>query len=183
MEHSNEEREEKRSNKRKKWTIIGVVAAVAVVAGVGFFVWHEQPSFCNAICHQPMDSYVEGYYAKDQRLLASVHEGADVTCLECHEPTLSEQIVEGITWATGDYEVPLEQRSFDDGFCLNSACHDASRASLAQATDHLKYNPHADYHEVLACGDCHKVHEQSVLECSQCHSDAYVPEGWASYGN
>ena len=43
--------------KKKKWPIVvGVVVAVLVVAGAGFWVWHEQPSFCNAICHTPMDA-------------------------------------------------------------------------------------------------------------------------------
>lgn len=172
----------KRVKSHKRWILVGVVCAIVVVAGAGFWVWHEQPSFCNVICHQPMDSYVEGYYAQDPTLLASVHEGADVTCLGCHEPTISEQLAEGVTWATGGYEVPLEQRSFDEGFCLNEACHDTSREGLADATSHLKYNPHADFHEVLDCGDCHKVHEQSVLECSQCHSDAPIPDNWAAYG-
>ena len=33
--------------KKKKWPIVvGVVVAVLVVAGAGFWVWHEQPSFC-----------------------------------------------------------------------------------------------------------------------------------------
>ena len=41
--------------------ILGVVAVVIVAAGAGFFVWHEQPTFCNAICHTPMDAYVETY--------------------------------------------------------------------------------------------------------------------------
>ena len=36
-------------NKRKLAGIIGVVAAVVVVAGAGFMVWHDQPNFCNAI--------------------------------------------------------------------------------------------------------------------------------------
>ena len=39
----------------------GVVAVVVVVAAIGAFVWHEQPSFCNAICHTPMDGYLETY--------------------------------------------------------------------------------------------------------------------------
>ena len=52
--------------KKKKWPIVvGVVVAVLVVAGAGFWVWHEQPSFCNAICHSPMDKYVETYGAGD----------------------------------------------------------------------------------------------------------------------
>ena len=42
----------------------GVIAAVVVVAGIGAFVWHEQPSFCNAICHTPMDGYLETYEAE-----------------------------------------------------------------------------------------------------------------------
>ena len=35
---------------RKRWPIaVAVVAVVLVVAGVGFTVWHSQPTFCNAI--------------------------------------------------------------------------------------------------------------------------------------
>ena len=42
--------------KSRKWPItVAVLAVVAAVAGGGFWVWHEQPSFCNAICHTPMD--------------------------------------------------------------------------------------------------------------------------------
>ena len=40
---------------KRGWIVAGAVAAVIVVAGAGFWVWHEQPSFCNAICHSPMD--------------------------------------------------------------------------------------------------------------------------------
>ena len=48
--------------KGKKWPIVvGVVAVVLIAAGAGFWVWHEQPSFCNAICHTPMDEYLETY--------------------------------------------------------------------------------------------------------------------------
>ncbi len=50
---------------KKRTIVIGVVAVVLVAAGVGFWVWHEQPSFCSAICHTPMDSYGETY---DQEL-------------------------------------------------------------------------------------------------------------------
>ena len=74
---------------------MGVVAVVMVAAGVGFWTWHEQPSFCNAICHEPMDNYVEGYF-NDATLMANTHKKrADVTCLECHEAKLSEQVAEG----------------------------------------------------------------------------------------
>ena len=40
---------------------MGVVAVVLIAAGAGFWVWHEQPSFCNAICHTPMDQYNATY--------------------------------------------------------------------------------------------------------------------------
>ena len=43
--------------KRARAAIIaGVTAAIIIVAGAGFWVWHEQPSFCGAICHTPMDN-------------------------------------------------------------------------------------------------------------------------------
>lgn len=46
---------------KKKWPIVvGVVAVVLIAAGAGFWVWHEQPSFCAAICHTPMDASTVG---------------------------------------------------------------------------------------------------------------------------
>ena len=46
----------------RKWPIVvGVVVVVLIAAGAGFWVWHEQPSFCAAICHTPMDEYLETY--------------------------------------------------------------------------------------------------------------------------
>ena len=109
--------------KKKKWPIVvGVVVAVLVVAGAGFWVWHEQPSFCNAICHTPMDAYLPTYESEinqpgvdkwgnevsnSNAMLAPLHRAAadNATCLTCHVPTLSEQIGEGMSWITGSYEV------------------------------------------------------------------------------
>lgn len=167
---------------RTRALAIGGVLVVLVLVGAGLWNWHEQPSFCNSVCHQPMDPYVEGYYSKDPGKLAAVHEGAEITCLDCHKPTIAQQAGEAASWLSGGYALPLEQRSFDDGFCLNPACHDLDRSDLAEATDHLKYNPHSDYHETLACGECHKAHEASVLECSRCHGDALIPDNWRVYG-
>lgn len=142
MENETKQASEKRPRSKKKAGIVaGVVAAVVVVAGAGFYVWHEQPSFCNAICHIPMDAYVESYldgeYDKygvaleseeaKNGMLAYMHghslTGQSVDCLGCHVPTLQEQISEGIGWVTGGYEVipqnlqgqwPLATRSLDD---------------------------------------------------------------------
>lgn len=116
---------------KKKWPIVvGVVAVVLVAAGAGFFVWHEQPSFCNAICHTPMDAYVETYidgshdkYGNElteesdkMAMLAYYHghnDGETTNCLGCHVPTLGEQITEGLHWVTGSYEVAGENKTGD----------------------------------------------------------------------
>ena len=50
-----DERTAKLARRKKRGIVVGVIVAVIVVAGAGFWVWHEQPSFCNAICHSPMD--------------------------------------------------------------------------------------------------------------------------------
>ena len=105
----------------KRGAIIGgVIAAVVVVAGIGAFVWHEQPSFCNAICHTPMDGYLETYEATPGQasedkwgnkvadasgMLSTVHRtnSSNATCLSCHQPVLSEQVTEGMEWISGNY--------------------------------------------------------------------------------
>lgn len=105
--------------RRKRGIVIGVVAAVVVVAGAGLLVWHEQPSFCAAICHTPMDAYYETYAdgsvdklgnqidaTAQTSMLSFEHKNInDITCLGCHVPTLGEQVSEGIDWLTGDYAV------------------------------------------------------------------------------
>ncbi len=170
--------------KKKTMVVISIVAAVVVVAGVGFFVWHEQPSFCNAVCHVPMDDYVEGYYSTDASVLASTHAQGKVTCLGCHEANLGEQVAEGVVWVSGSYSVPLEKRDFaSEENCLSSGCHNMSREELTQKTANLPRNPHdwsmhgsIDY----ACGDCHSIHDQQVDQCAGCHGDIELAQGWTA---
>ncbi len=122
--------------KGKKWPIItGVVIVVLIAAGAGFWVWHEQPSFCNAICHTPMDQYnvtydqepgVEGVdkwgntvedtssmLAVTHRTASMLETGEGATCMSCHSPVISQQMEEGMKWVTGDYTYPLEERDAD----------------------------------------------------------------------
>ena len=91
--------------KRKRLGItFGCIAVVLVVAGAGSMVWHEQPSFCNAICHTPMDGYLETYEAEPGQaatdkwgnqvadasgMLSAVHRTNDssATCLSCPSPS------------------------------------------------------------------------------------------------
>ena len=207
-----------KKSKKKLGIIAGVVAAVIVVAGAGFWVWHETPGFCGAICHTPMDPYLATYEEEPAEgamdkygntvdgstMLAAVHRvDGEATCLSCHEPTLSQQIGEGIAWVTGGYEAVenatygavITERSTSqltealgknyDEFCLNEACHELlDREGLGKMTSHLPYNYHdqsaAPHGEIAECGDCHKAHTQSVVKCSQCHT-VDVPEGWLTY--
>lgn len=158
--------------KKKKFIIVGVVAVVLVAAGAGFMVWHEQPTFCNAICHTPMDAYVETYVdgstdaygnelASDQEknsMMAYMHGKYKLAnCLDCHVPTIGEQVTEGMHWITGNYEVLgqnkvgdtiLAERSTDDlvkarnldsgnEFCSNSKCHSGSGDHGTMTRDEL----------------------------------------------
>jgi hypothetical protein len=202
--------------KKGKGKLIVLIAILVVLAagGGGFWIWHEQPSFCNAICHTPMDPYnatydaVPGAATVDKwdnavsdasAMLAVTHREAGEGCLDCHVPTIGEQLSEGLSWVTGDYWFPLSQRTLadltsarklqPDDFCLKSGCHHEaddgtvldSREALLAATDQYIRNPHKPQHGVNDCGDCHNAHRASVNFCSQCHKDAPLPDGWLDY--
>ena len=187
---------------------LGVAAAIVVVAGAGFMVWHEQPSFCNAICHAPQDPLNATYDANSGEagvdkwgnpveamgdLLVVAHkENGDLVCLDCHKATMGQQITEGVLWVSGNFDYPLDERTLTDlnkyvkndsanEFCLNESCHNMSYEDLAKTTaSYGEYNPHVteDRHQELECGDCHKSHRQSVMACSRCHDEVTTPEGW-----
>lgn len=207
-----------RKKKKKLGVAVGVAATVVVVAGAGLLVWHDQPSFCGAICHTPMDAYYDTYengtadkYSNEldeqaaSSMLAHVHKDAGATCVDCHVPTLGEQVTEGLSWVAGSYEVAgsnasgqavLETRALSDlveargideeQFCLNDACHVGddgavlTREGLVKLTEGLDedYNPHLKKHGEVPCSNCHKAHTQSVNYCTSCHSGAPIPEGW-----
>ena len=198
------------SSKRpsKKWPIVvGVVVAVLVVAGADMWVWHGQPSFCGAICHTPMAEYLETYEStpgqpsvdkadnevtNSSAMLAVSHKDVDGdTCLDCHVPTMDEQISEGMNWLTGNYYAPLEERSLTElgeargntgeQFCLNDACHTEFREDLEQLTSDMgSINPHKAQHGEMDCGYCHKAHRASVMQCAGRHEGAQVPDGWVT---
>ena len=194
--------------KKKRLVVVGVIAAVVVVAGAGFWIWHEQPSFCGSICHTPMAEYVDTYdqeadvagvdkygnaVENTSGMLAVTHRVEGENCLSCHVSTLGEQVSEGMNWVSGNYTYPLDERATSDlteargldadEFCLNGDCHDVTnREELIAATSDLEFNPHESQHGEIACTDCHKAHRASVMICAQCHDDeAEVPEGWVVY--
>ncbi len=198
----------------KRWPIItGLVVVILVAAGAGMLVWHEEPSFCGAICHTPMDAYLATYESEPgvegvdkwgkvvtntSSMLSVTHDAHGKDCLDCHVPTIGEQINEGIKWVSGDYTFPLTERTLSDlteargleadQFCLNDSCHHLSddgtviktRDDLEAATSDLVRNPHDDQHQDFDCGTCHKAHRSSVMYCSTCHADSEIPAGWVS---
>jgi hypothetical protein len=163
----------KRNKRRKALAIICTTVVVLIGVGTGFFVWHATPDFCNAICHSPMDTYVEGYYSQDSSLLVTAHAQNDLTCLSCHETTVEQQIAELQQWVSGDFRDPMLKRGMDNGFCLREGCHDLTTDELSASTSALSFNPHDwSFHEVSNCGGCHSVHGQSTLTCTSCHGTA-----------
>jgi nitrate reductase cytochrome c-type subunit len=181
---------------------------VVLIGGVGvtYLVTHEDPHFCNFICHTPMDKYVESYDNNipvaatkttfNGTLGVVLHKDADVNCLKCHVPTMSEQINEGIHWLTGDYEldedgslsniklVTPSNKELKEGetdgvaFCLREGCHtEKTLADLEAATASEKRNPHTMPHGKVDCYQCHKMHEASTNYCVSCHSDAPKMKG------
>ena len=199
----------KKSIKKRVGITVGVVAVVLIVAIAGMWSWHEKPSFCGTVCHTPMASYLETYeqpvnsegvdkygnpVSNTSTMLAAYHGAMRFDCLDCHKPTLNQQVSEGIAWITGDYQYPLEERSVaelgepsgmgSDEMCLNESCHNLTRDDLYNltASENSIYNPHWAHHETLDCGTCHKAHGQSVMYCTKCHAQAVVPDGWLSMG-
>lgn len=172
--------------KKHRWPIaLGVVVVVLAGMGGGFWVWHEQPSFCNAICHEPMDNYVDGYY-HDTSLLANAHEREEVSCLKCHETNVDQQVAEGISWIRGDYAVDTagnieaKRVTADTNMCAQSACHNFDKVIAATENwgGQIGVNPHSSHQGIaIDCSNCHGVHGESYLFCNTCH-DYALPANW-----
>ncbi|HBT95565.1 MAG TPA: hypothetical protein DEB24_05545 [Coriobacteriia bacterium] len=240
-EEVSETPEEKPKKKRSlKFKILMVAIIVVAVLGVAggsvYLIFHDNPNFCNAVCHTPMDPYVESYLegtsvnANEKNLTADLSvvfhknqqaNGKDILCVTCHDSGIIENMREGVAWVTGSYELPLEMHlssaqgvgdKYGVEFCLKSGCHtnDAGQPiedakALQASTADEKVNPHLMsapseidqmQHEkyyveggLLDCSSCHQTHEQSVMLCTECHSEgldgeariATVPEGWLTF--
>lgn len=179
----------KKGNHRKGWMIFGIVVAVVVVLVIAGVIWHNQPSFCSAMCHTPMDTYYESYASDSSTALAKAHADAGYTCLDCHEAKLSEQMTEGLAYVTNNLNIDQDGYLLDsdvnvDGDAICLSCH--TKASIVAMTVDFEgntgYNVH-DNHQVaqdgLDCESCHSMHGTQTLSCTGCH-DLNVPEGWES---
>lgn len=178
----------RKSAGRRRLVVLGVIFAVLVCAGIGGWIWHEQPSFCNAFCHVPMDAYYATYTAEldlptvdkygnsvsdSAAMLAVTHRVEGEDCLACHVPTIGEMVSEGLSWVPGNYYFPLSERNLsdltaarkidDDKFCLNDDCHHvASDGSAIKTRDDLT---------AATAGLGFNVHDPHHDEyaCSDCH--------------
>lgn len=179
-----------KKSRKKIGVIVGVIAVVLVAAGASLWVWHEQPSFCGAICHTPMDNYLATYEAEPGQpttdkwgnevadassMLAPVHRTEDgATCLTCHEPVMSQQISEGLNWVSGNYMFPLNERTTDqigepvgknsDELCLNESCHHVTDDGTELKTRDDLIAATAD----MSTYNPHEAHHME-LECGTCH--------------
>ena len=173
--------------KSKKGAILAIVVGVIAVLGIGFYVWHNTPGFCSAICHEPMDPYVEGISSGNRGMLSVVHVDNKVSCLGCHEAKFTEQVSEAMAWISDDFTTTADgmiyptQDFASEEFCARSGCHDMAEVTAKTAGfegNAAQYNPHSSHQDLaLDCGDCHKAHSTSVLVCNDCHA-LTAPEGW-----
>lgn len=200
----------KKKKGKKKW-VIGAIVVVIVAVGVGMWIWHNDPSFCNnPVCHNTMDPYVQTLYQQDgekgvdkwgnevsnsHAMLAVTHASNDLACLDCHVPSLGQQVGEVMTQLSGNYSLPLKEVDLiglmtnsnhvsdtgrGDEFCLQPGCHDVTRQELTALTANLAFNPHSWQHKMNTCSECHKSHRASTITCTDCHVAAknILPAGW-----
>jgi len=176
-----------RKSHKKLWIALAAVTVAVVAAVFGFLAWHEQPRFCNAVCHSPMDPYVENYYSENRALTVVAHRLSAVSCLDCHESELSQQVDEALKWLTGDYSDPLSLRRFGTiEYCFQ--CHDDDDKGTGVDWDEIVMetasyqgsgrNPHDNHLGSINCYTCHSMHRGSKLYCTQCHDNIRTPETW-----
>ena len=159
------------------WLMIASVLVVgATVAGVSLWEYHEQPDFCGAACHL-MDPYLASYHGHGADLLANTHADEGITCLDCHEPTMEQQVQELVTYVKGDYRQPLKERKFDNEWCFRCKEHGSYEELVERTKDYSEtltadgeaVNPHnpqvgmENAEDELPCYSCHKVHQESLL--------------------
>jgi len=160
--------------KRKNWVVVGMAVVIIAIAGVAMWNYHEQPQFC-AMCHV-MQPYLASW--ESSAFLARTHAEEDIACLDCHEPTVQQQVEELIKNVTKNYETPLRERKFPQEECLE--CHEhGSYTELAQRTSDLERNPHDSHYGEMECHICHNVHRVSEDYCAPCHGPTVMGPEWA----
>ena len=154
-----------------------VAISLIILIGVAAFAMKQVEAYPNiacAPCHV-MEPYVEGYNSGE--LLAHKHAQADVTCIDCHENTISDKIGETWQYVTDDFDDPPYKRKFDNAMCLK--CHAIN--DIKVKTNYGQENPHDSHLGDLVCADCHKMHNKSKTACAECHTFDFMkklPAEW-----
>ncbi|MDO4290076.1 MAG: cytochrome c3 family protein [Eggerthellaceae bacterium] len=172
-------------------TAVVVFVAIFVAAGMAFWTWHEEPSFCAAICHDPMDEYLEGYeqasgvagrdkwgneVSNTNAMMAVTHAAAGEDCLSCHVPSLGQQVGELGLFVSGNFYDPLDEVTLNalqvnsgnaegsgDQFCLKSGCHVSSDGTEITTREAL-----TQVTEDRAFNP-HRWSQHGDIPCSSCH--------------
>jgi cytochrome c nitrite reductase small subunit len=176
--------------RRNIWAIVGVVGVVIIIAGVALWNYHEQPQFC-ATCHV-MKPYLESWQGSDSRdLLAHDHAQEGVLCLDCHEPTLEQQVQEVVLYVKGEFSNPLKGRKYPLDTCLNCHLpheHTSYQEIIERTQDYLvdgnEINPHGTHLGQEECYRCHRMHKESlgITYCYSCHHERTLANDCSSSG-
>ena len=181
--------------KHKKAVVAVVIVAVLVVAGIGFNIWHEQPSFCQTMCHientyvsnysQPQNSVGTDKYgntvSNTNAMMAVLHSHTnasakpEIVCVDCHVPNNFELAHDGMNYVTGNYVYPRNERSDDDlmkwdnkdgtQFCVNENCH----AYLRGADGKVDRDKLEQSTQRMDFNPHSQHHEGIEMTCTECH--------------
>jgi nitrate/TMAO reductase-like tetraheme cytochrome c subunit len=163
----------------QKKVVYAILVLVLIAAGgmAAMAKVSDQPEFC-ASCHN-MQKYYDSWH--DGKLLASSHGKAGVKCHDCHTASMAQQIEEGISYITNDYDDPMKKRQFPNENCTK--CHDMDKvkAKTVFADKKGPVNPHDAHVGEQNCYECHSMHQESLLSCTECHTPQWMnklPDYW-----
>ena len=190
-------------------TIIGILAVLGIGFGIWHGTVHFCGAICHTPMDSYVAGYnaEKGTMLINKHAVQQDKNGKDIKCLTCHPGDMATNIHQATAWVSGNYPYKEDTgqvgvrygfASYDnsgittnDGFCINDACHTIDQLEVVNnIEEYQKYQPHSIYMGMdecgnhmgqLDCGNCHRMHEPSVMYCTQCHEDAPVPAGWVAY--
>jgi hypothetical protein len=151
-----------------RWAGIGFVPVVLLVAGFAGWQYHQTPGFC-ALCHL-MDPYLQSWTGErvsetdGEPLLVKLHADEGDVCLDCHEPTLQQQVEELWMYLRDEYRDPPRERKFSKEECLK--CHEhASREELIELTQdyEIQFNVTGEFLKRLEAQDKYRLGEEGPI--------------------
>lgn len=165
------------------WVLAGLTGLSLLVSLAGWFYFWPPLSGGDASGEQCTRCHVVEPYLEDMNnpeWLVHDHLQEGVKCLDCHQLSLADKFQETITYLNlnGEFRNPLRRYKYPQETCLS--CHEhGSYEQIALVTTDLGVtddqaggtpaNPHQSHFAKLECHLCHRMHEQSVDYCAECH--------------